>query len=409
MVFAGIMSAYFVPSSVLVRPEYFIVAGLAISGIVATGGAVLLVIKKQIFWLAVMASLALVSLAFQATLVEFTARDAMISLRYFIYAFAILAGASYAFVSENSYFTVLSIFLLLILSVLISFGQYYNIFEISNYMVPIYGESAITLTTGDYWRRIIGTLGNPNYWGLWLAICLQIVGYRILFKRKYFEIFLFLLLLISIVMTGSRTASIAALSALIFGSFLLARQSTYNRSSGKKNSNSFFAIIAVGLFIVSLVYTLQYFLSEYYADVGRFSAGNLSTLDMRFQHWKEFLSEMLNNPYQILVGRGPSKATEIGFSDNMYLLLLRDFGAFSVAAYFFLWRSIFRTIYMNLVNCDGNRSDRCSIAMLIFITVIIFDFAADAWFNVRLIIPVLFYVGYIVADVKKDSVDLELQ
>ena len=390
--FLLVLSAYLVPASILVRPEYFIVVFLGLIALLLKCRLVTKVFKKENTLFLFFILFAYFSLVAQFLFgKDFDSRDSMILVRYCIYLMSIWGGAYVALAIKREWIIGWLFILIVAGSIVISFMQYFNVFGINGIMVPLYGEKYETLITGESWRRIIGTIGNANYWGLWLSLCFVASTYYSIIKRNIFIIPFAILLFVCIVMTGSRTALLAAILGFSVGFIFLSFSLSV---STKKNIVTLFILGGIA-FLLYFGYGM--FTADYYENESRFDVDNTHTLELRLAHWNNFLMASLEKPYQILIGRGPSKTTEITFGDNMYFFILRDFGLISLITYLLLLKTFLLRINKFIkVHQDIILRDKLAIALLFLITFCIFDLAADAWFNVRLVIPLLYGYGYLI-------------
>lgn len=297
-----IWCAFLFPPYYFFRPEYFIIVTLFFLAC-ATRRSVFKLVRIESFLIYSMLILAAISLMGQLLSgYQFIYRDLMILLRYIIYSMAIIAGAYAA--TEIIYTKSIKFILIAILfiSIAISFLQYFDIFNVNSIMIPIYGEKYHTLITGESWRRIVGTIGNANYWGLWLAICLVATSSFLVLNHKIVLIPVIILLFLSIIMTGSRTAIFSSLFGVCCGIFFFVKH-VESAASLKKT------LFLCSLFMLFplLFFTTKYFIADYYDNQSRFSLDNTHTLELRVMHWSNFISETIEHPYRILIGRGSAK------------------------------------------------------------------------------------------------------
>ncbi|WP_169793571.1 hypothetical protein [Desulfomicrobium orale] len=329
---------------------------------------------------------------------QFIYRDLMILLRYIIYSMAIIAGAYAA--TEIIYTKSIKFILIAILfiSIAISFLQYFDIFNVNSIMIPIYGEKYHTLITGESWRRIVGTIGNANYWGLWLAICLVATSSFLVLNHKIVLIPVIILLFLSIIMTGSRTAIFSSLFGVCCGIFFFVKH-VESAASLKKT------LFLCSLFMLFplLFFTTKYFIADYYDNQSRFSLDNTHTLELRVMHWSNFISETIEHPYRILIGRGSAKTDQTTYGDNSYLMIFRDYGLLSVFLYIILLLRIIFRLKKGVKSSFPKIKILSTTSLLITLTFIFFDIAADAWFNVRLVIPLLFGYGYMIIKIETED------
>jgi len=383
-----ILSAFFVPASVIIRPDYFIVFLIALSGLISHRAPIfkLASIETKLFIL--LSFFAIISLARQVLSLSVSPRDFMVIIRYVVYLLAIYAGIGTGIKVKKLGILKFCVFMLIVVSVVVSFVQYFNIGGLNSIIIPIYGfENKYEILQSDAsWRRIIGTMGNPNYWGFMLGASF-IVSYTMCFQRKYIHVVPALLLFVSIIMTGSRTALIATSVTALLGLFLI------SGNERKLSTKKIGVILGGGVIFIMLYFTYNLFTENYFENQDRFSTSNLHTLDLRMQWWSEILTNMLQHPHTFFVGNGPSKLDTIRHGDNMYIRYLRDFGIFSLSIYLALFYQIIKKIRVISRDKQTRFKAFSSALFLIFMLLLIFDMAADGWFNVRIAEILLFNYG----------------
>lgn len=385
-------SLYITPVSYLHRPEYYLVIVLGIVGLLSRFKYITNIAGRELFLFLCLLFFAVVSLIGQYfTDNDVSLRDYMILVRYLIYMLSLIVGVYCGVKIKTSpaiYFTIISF---IFVSIVLSFFQYFNVYGINEIMVPIYRQDYVGLITGATNRRIIGTLGNPNYWGLLLGFGFVAYSYNAVVSRNLVSYGLAATLFICIVMTGSRTALISSVIGASYISIVGFRVGNTNNST-----NRILVFASVALLITLLFIGYRYFTDSFYANTNRFSTDNTRTLDYRIAHWISFLSKSFDNPHQIFIGRGPSKDHQITWGDNMYLLIFRDFGLISLGIYISLLLTFYRRLKKMLPMLTSPQSTYPIIGILILITFVVFDLAADAWYSVRLVIPLLIGYGYII-------------
>ncbi len=387
-----ILSCFLVPASLLARPEYFLVSLFSVWAMSRQGGLIFKLFRRELSIIAILITLAAVTLAFQILLRgNFAGRDFLILLRYVIYSCAIISGAMLALSYRGGFTLRILTWAIIIVAIAISFIQYFNWMNLNAVTVPIYTANYEQLIEGFSWRRVIGTLGNPNYWGLLLGFGMIISCHRTVARRSLPALVILLLLFVAIIMAGSRGAMIASVSGLAAMGYLLT-------DTGKSANLGQRTIVIAAFFVVgvALYYGYRIFISDYYANTDRFSLDNTHTLELRFAWWSAFLSKLLESPYQILIGRGPSKSVDVGWADNMYLLILRDFGFPALLAYLYLWFTLLSRLWHLHRRLKKHQPFMITITLSALISFAIFDLAADAWFYVRLSIPMLLAYGFAV-------------
>ena len=304
---------------------------------------------------------------------DFIWRDMMIFGRLGYYACVMLTLAMackrISSFTQGRRFIVLSAALLAAVSIV----QYFDVLHLNKILIPLYRESYDVLHDSGENRRVVGTIGNPNYWGMTVAIPLCFLIYRVLRSVHVFDLGLCALLLLAILFSGSRTALIGTVAG-IGGSVLIARIKAVHKRE-----------ISIPLVVVTVwgaVMFWSYASLTAYEDTGRFSVENTQTLDFRIQYWKRIWSNTLDDPVALIIGRGERKAVEIPWGDNGYLRSLRDYGLLGLALYLTLLEvMIARTIRLLDIASVGLEWSGGLLAILL--AWIIFNLTADPWFHVR--------------------------
>lgn len=383
-----ILSVFFVPASVLIRPDYFIVSLIALSGLISHRNPIFKLASIETKLFLMLSFFAIISLGRQVLSLSVSPRDFMVIVRYVVYLQTVYAGISIGIKAKKLGALKFCVFMLIVVSVVVSFIQYFNIGGLNSIIIPIYGfENKYEILQSDAsWRRIIGTMGNPNYWGFMLGVGF-IVSFTMFFQRKYMYAVPALLLFVSIIMTGSRTALIAAILTAVLGLFLTAG------GERKLSTKKIVVLFGGGVIFIMLYFAYNIFTENYFDNQDRFSTSNLHTLDLRMQWWGEILSNMLQHPHTFFIGNGPSKLDSIRHGDNMYIRYLRDFGIFSLSIYLSLFYQITKKI--RAVSRDKQTKFKVfsTVLFLVFMLLFIFDMAADGWFNVRIAEILLFSYG----------------
>lgn len=388
LVYILFLSAYFVPGSVFVRPEYLVVVVLAVLSIFRYGKLICKLINREIWLFFLLIVFAATSLMVQIFFgVGFIYRDFMIIFRYIVYLLAILSGIYVAKNVGPKTYLMFFILVIVIVSISISFIQYFNVFGLNKIMIPVYSAKYVTLITGESWRRIIGTIGNANYWGLWMAFCFVATIYYVVIERNILAMFLIVPIFLSIVMTGSRTALISCFCGTVAGFCVKT-----SKDSAKKILSVFILFGFVGI----LFYGYTFFTSKYYDNQSRFDVKNIHTLEMRIDYWINGVESVLTKPYQILTGQGPDKSAKSTFGDNIYFRIFRDYGLISLIIFLNILVTFYRQIKIGISDSPPELTGFFIVAQMTFITFVVFDLAADSWFNVRLLIPLLFGYGFLI-------------
>lgn len=385
-------SVILVPGSIFYRPDYVIAFLGALLGTFKMKAALFRIVGRQALILVLLNLFAIVSLMGQDLFGSspLVAADGMIVFRYCFYVCALLFGVYAGRMDRNCTAIKLVLIVLIVFTVAISFIQYFNFLGLNLIIVPIYAEDAETLIYGDYWRRVVGTLGNPNYWGLFLAFGAVICGVKIFIENRFLWALPGSLLAVCLLYTGSRGAIVAMASSLIATMLLVAFYSKVRLRWG---------YISAATVTLLLLYSFYYFNFGHSVGIDessdRFSLDKIDTLYMRIDYWGRILADVGAQGFQALIGQGPSKTDTIRSGDNIYILLLRDFGLIGALLYISLIVSMFSRL-SRFSRCRVRKSRQLSIVGLsLIICLAVFDLAADAWFNVRIAAIILFLYGYL--------------
>jgi len=285
-----------------------------------------------------------------------------------------------------NFFTRTFFYLLATSIILTSIFQYYNFLGINKFLVPIYTSSgaANSLMHGEFWRRVTGTYGNPNYWGLAMGTISVISFYFIYFKKRILGLPFLLLSFISIIFTGSRAALISTLLSIFLSTFFILHQE-------KKLHNAIvfcFTAAASGLI---LYFIFTNFIE--YENKGRFDTSNVATLDSRIAYWLQILDSIQKSTIRIFIGYGSAKAVSIQYGDNMYIRMIRDYGIIGL----FTYLSFLYTITKNIIFLSKQKITEARLMLYFIVMYLIFDLTADCWFEVRIICLFLISYSYIKA------------
>jgi len=408
-----ILFVYLVPSSVLLRPEYLMSFALTVIAVFSCKRECVSIHSREMFLFLLLSFGAILSVFFQNLLgAELIYRDLMVLVRYAYYAFAIISGGYIAYKLKNTKYLKSALFILIMVSALISVFQYHNVLSINNIMNAYFSDKSEALAIGYHWRRIIGTYGNPNYWGLFLNFCVIISLYFVVFKKSYIWGIPVLLLLLGIIYTGSRTTLVSLVISSIAIMYIIRKYKVEKISKNIIFAAMLMAVLAGGVKFIFLDNK-----SEIYSGEGRFSTDNITTLEMRIEHWHKMISHTFNHPMRIFIGGGESKGRIVVFGDNMYLKYFRDYGVIGLGIYLALLYSIYKSSLKILINNKNIR--HYSIPFLwVFICFLVFDLAADSWFVVRITGLILFYYGFLkvmdkanthTVEVKNESLDNNIE
>ncbi len=387
---------WFNPS--LFRPEYAIVMIGILVGTVSSRSFPVRMFRRELGLLVALAVAGVATVASQVLSGDaFIWRDLMVTLMLGYYA------GVFIFVSMASGKTITykgAWIFGLILSVVItaiSIFQYFNLLNVNSFILPSSG-SAELLREGVFWKRTVGTIGNPNYWGFIISVALALLTYMVFWRGRMFYLPLFLGLLVSLILTGSRSALICWLSGTMIGGVVVAFIAKEVPRVG--------IAVAAALVLVTGVFGLE--LTDYYENKERFSVTNVDTLVGRMTVWEQAWLTTTQDFRTFLLGQGPRKGVDtLHWGDNSYIKIFRDYGVVSLGLYLsLLWVMVKRTLrHVRTQNGDGK-----AWAIVLFFVLIqwcTFELSADTWFFVRVSAPVLAIYAFIVAKMENSESTLK--
>lgn len=382
--FLYLISIMTVPASMFLRPEYVIAGMVALGGTLFSRKPFVAAFRVEYVVLFALTIAATITVLIQTVLgPELIYRDLMIIARYGYYGCALATGALLAGDEFIERYLKLVVLALSLFAITLSAVQYFNIMGLNAWLVPTYGAKYGTLLEGASWRRTIGTFGNANYWGLFVAFLLLFHCYQLFWEGRKRWLFTAIMLFWVLILTGSRSALLAVVGSCFFSGYLLAARA-------KKWPK--FGHVAIVLVASALIFVYSQ-IGSLYENQGRFSIDNLKTLTLRIEYWKAILSDLSESSYEVVVGRGPTKVESIRFGDNMYIRMLRDYGVLGLGVYLLLiGRLIFSTLTV-FSSAKGEHREAAGFLLLVLIALFIFDGAADAWFDVRIMGLVLYIYG----------------
>lgn len=224
--------------------------------------------------------------------------------------------------------------------------------------------------------RVVGTIGNPNTYGVFIAmfIVFLITGPLRDDKRKKVHLVYLGLATYALILSQSRTAYLL-LTVGVYLSYLR----SFRRLSTKLVSAILLSTVIVGVIL--------------YSDfiVKRFTAANVSTLGGRFDIWRFWVdSFFLPIDTSSLFGHGSFLVRSVrrGVVDNYYLMVLIQFGIIGLISYMYLNISILRTS-LRL----RNEHERNFITIA-FLQVLISDLTGTVNMHFTVIISLYFLLGF---------------
>lgn len=297
-------------------------------------------------------------------------------------------------------------------AMLLSVSSTVPIIFIQAFSISPYDEMTIRLWTNDnivyqlqffqhgVLARAVGTIGNPNYLGIFLVLNIASCMYAILvvFKRYGIGIkilssaMLFVSLYIIVFHAMSRTAlvcSMYALALLLIGSVYINRK---------------IAIVHILVSITTLVALVAVFANNDFVIprriVDMFDPVNASDLVYsaslmggRINIWSDQWSEISSSLINIAVGKGTLHGYDLT-SDNGMLRLWLQAGVVAFVIGVVFWGSLFVRSILNFLRRNNYEHAFANLYILSIIgALFLFEMAADGIFHAKVSIIIAIYAG----------------
>ena len=214
------------------------------------------------------------------------------------------------------------IILCLFLNGIVGLFQYFNLFNFPEITVQLYRGSdpktyAEIMQSSRSFRRVFGTIGNPNYYGCFQSLLLLLSIDKMLMQRKGLlgNLVLALFAAVTFMISFSRTSLVALMFGLAVSPLLLLQR----RTSGK-----WLRVILLGsiLAVVVLFFVPDEIMAGFNARVlAMFAQGGaqLTSISGRIKMWIPALDLIVQSP---LLGYGPANGLLGTTYDNSYLSVL---------------------------------------------------------------------------------------
>lgn len=247
--------------------------------------------------------------------------------------------------------------------------KYFTNYEKYSYTFEIWG-------TG----RAVGTIGNPNTFGVFMVIFVLFALTLLFFRRgngKLYNLILIITILISvyaIILSQSRTAFILLIMSTIILVFFSRKRIILRLS-----------ILFTLLIIFMIIYHHDPFLSK------RFGAENVSTLGGRIHVWKAIIENYLS-PFTAynLIGYGFYYVRDIGNAiDNFYLQLILQYGLIGLVLYINMFIYSIKAFLRRI-----NVSEYGKFIVLTIIVILISDFTGAISMSVDIFTFYFLILGY---------------
>jgi O-antigen ligase len=237
--------------------------------------------------------------------------------------------------------------------------QYFDWMGIGRLTLNIYGAGSVHAEKFDAWRRVIGTMKNPNDFAMLMVTGLGITfGAWRWYRPKLMLWTISTASLLAILFTLSRSGF---LGLVIVGGVVVFLRILWMRHISKRKwlgqlAILFFLMILFGLPIGVLlpqevsklqemtpVERVSYVRSnQIILLVERYTR---SSENSRFLLWQSEIDIVLESPW---LGWGPAKTTHERIVDSEYLLYLRRYGLVGIIVYFFLYIRVLSAAYRSL-------------------------------------------------------------
>ena len=211
-----------------------------------------------------------------------------------------------------------------VLASFICFQQYFNLFGLNKFYIPLVAPTQMTTLIGGYGSpRVVGMLGNPNAQGYAFAIALICCLYLYLVKGSKIILLSALFILLGIFMTLSRGAFVCFVAGSLFLFLMYKKHWLF----------SVYKLIFLGVLLTTLSMLFLWLKDNeiiYNMVLFRFEALSNITEDKsflaRFHGWIINFEYFKLSPF-FGVGPLPRSADIFGAADNEWLFFLRSYGA----------------------------------------------------------------------------------
>lgn len=258
--------------------------------------------------------------------------------------------------------------------------QFLDVPLVNQYISPLYlgtAERQAHLLSLIQSSRVYGTAGNPNLFGVLMAMGLVFSLARLLNqeRRGFFSLLLFTLCGVALILTLSRTSIVAAVLALLY---VVGRKLLSGRSQIRTT-------VVLGLVVVVASATFLYveslylrkgnsvydgFATRLYGLVSFATSDDLDEdLNRRLAHWDRLLADGIG-----AVGVGPTKAVIGRVADSEYVLVLRRYGLIGLGIYLLFFIAMARS-GNRLSWAETGREER-ALGLALEGTVVVVLFAA---------------------------------
>jgi len=269
--------------------------------------------------------------------------------------YGILVIAFYNFKVDRyrlSFFIEIIIPVIGVLCAIIGIFQHYNFLNFNNWFTKYYiasesGKILIdVLQESQQWSRVLGTLSNPNFYGLEIIILLVFMVSNLIYSQsrisKGTNIFISFLLFITLIFSQSRTALLTLIIVLFYIMVIQAVK------GGSKNILKYLAII-IGIIVFTML--LIKFLNLNYLFDAIKNGANTRSVTQRLDRWKDAYDLFKLHP---VIGIGPVIGTYFSAVDNEYFHILRNYGAVGLIGHLLFYIYVFIVSFKDVFSYSSN-------------------------------------------------------
>ena len=243
------------------------------------------------------------------------------------------------------------------LTSLFGIGQFFNMANMNSWLTPYYADIekyGMIHESG----RIVGTVGNPNEFGILLIfgvlLALSIILMKCFDKKITYTVLA--LTSLGVLFTASRTALVGLLCGIVLLMFYFyPRYNGFKRSTTRRLVTVLFMVMLVGVGVIILAPDVFFMRSQQLRNISE-----ASSWIARLEMWQSAVDLIRISP---LLGFGPSKATLLGTVDNEWLLLLRSYGILGLTAFVCLFFKLYQ-MQSAIIKQLHNKVQKAYIIML---------------------------------------------
>jgi len=255
-------------------------------------------------------------------------------LKYFL-IFALISSIDIS-VSDLQYYFKIALIIFLITS-FIAFMEHIDLYNINNTINLIYSYEKATF------KRVVGTMGNPNEFGSLMVMASSLAFSGGLFYKKrsirFFSFFCLIIFFYSLLLTGSRAAFILFIIAISFILCVKYPPLLILKRKGMLRQFQYALIIGLIIFVMIIKFTPSDFFFRLKSLGDPF---NTASWQAKVITWNYVFNLVKSSP---IFGWGPCKNL-VDFSvDNEWLLILFRYGIFGLSIFIFWAINILYELY----------------------------------------------------------------